>query len=314
MPSIETEGLTKRFGTLTAVDHLSFRVNPGEIFGLLGPNGAGKTTTIRMLASLIAPTEGYARVGGHDVVKESLRVREMVGILTESPSLYDRLTAEENMEFFAEAYGITDRSDRSKRIRELLEFFDLWERRNDKAGGFSKGMKQKLALARALVHSPEILFLDEPTSGLDPRSAKDIRDLMEELSERENQTILLSTHRLEDAERLCSRVMIIRDGGSLIVGSPDELRRRMTGSPFLEVRLRRVDEGIIRSIRTLEQVSNLSIDDDANKMTVGLKNLEDATPLVVRRIVEAGGLILSVEALEPSLEEAYLKLVGGEAE
>ena len=314
MPSIETEGLTKRFGTLTAVDHLSFRVNPGEIFGLLGPNGAGKTTTIRMLASLIAPTEGCARVGGHDVVKESLRVREMVGILTESPSLYDRLTAEENMEFFAEAYGITDRSDRSKRIRELLEFFDLWERRNDKAGGFSKGMKQKLALARALVHSPEILFLDEPTSGLDPRSAKDIRDLMEELSERENQTILLSTHRLEDAERLCSRVMIIRDGGSLIVGSPDELRRRMTGSPFLEVRLRRVDEGIIRSIRTLEQVSNLSIDDDANKMTVGLKNLEDATPLVVRRIVEAGGLILSVEALEPSLEEAYLKLVGGEAE
>jgi len=314
LPSIETEDLTKRFGTLTAVDHLSFRVDPGEIFGLLGPNGAGKTTTIRMLASLIEPTEGCARVGGHDVVKESLRVREMVGILTESPSLYDRLTAEENMEFFAEAYGITDRSERSKRIRELLEFFDLWERRNDKAGGFSKGMKQKLALARALVHSPEILFLDEPTSGLDPRSAKDIRDLMEELSERENQTILLSTHRLEDAERLCSRVMIIRDGGSLIVGSPDELRRRMTGSPFLEVRLRRVDEGIIRSIRTLEQVSNLSIDDDANKMTVGLKDLEEATPLVVRRIVEAGGLILSVEALEPSLEEAFLKLVGGEAE
>ena len=314
MPSIETEDLTKRFGSLTAVDHLSFRVDPGEIFGLLGPNGAGKTTTIRMLASLIEPTEGCARVGGHDVVKESLRVREMVGILTESPSLYDRLTAEENMEFFAEAYGITDRSERSKRIRELLEFFDLWERRNDKAGGFSKGMKQKLALARALVHSPEILFLDEPTSGLDPRSAKDIRDLMEELSERENQTILLSTHRLEDAERLCSRVMIIRDGGSLIVGSPDELRRRMTGSPFLEVRLRRVDEGIIRSIRTLEQVSNLSIDDDANKMIVGLKDLEDATPLIVRRIVEAGGLILSVETLEPSLEEAYIKLVGGEAE
>ena len=314
MPSIETEDLTKRFGTLTAVDHLSFRVDPGEIFGLLGPNGAGKTTTIRMLASLIEPTEGCARVGGHDVVKESLRVREMVGILTESPSLYDRLTAEENMEFFAEAYGITDRSERSKRIRELLEFFDLWERRNDKAGGFSKGMKQKLALARALVHSPEILFLDEPTSGLDPRSAKDIRDLMEELSERDNQTILLSTHRLEDAERLCSRVMIIKDGGSLIVGSPDELRRRMTGSPLLEVRLRRVDEGIIRSIRKLEQVSNLNIDVNANRMTMGLKDLEEATPLVVRRIVEAGGLILSVEALEPSLEEAYLKLVGGEAE
>jgi ABC-2 type transport system ATP-binding protein len=314
LPSIETDGLTKRFGTLTAVDHLSFRVDSGEIFGLLGPNGAGKTTTIRMLASLIAPTEGHARVGGHDVVKESLRVREMVGILTESPSLYDRLTAQENMEFFAEAYGITDRGERSKRIRELLEFFDLWERRNDKAGGFSKGMKQKLALARALVHSPEVLFLDEPTSGLDPSSARDIRDLMEGLSRRENQTILLSTHRLEDAERLCSRVMIIKDGGSLIVGSPDELRRRMAGPPLLEVRLRKVDEGIVRSVQALEQVSDLSIDADAGRITVRLKDLEEATPLIVRKIVEAGGMILSVEALEPSLEEAYLGLVGGEVE
>ena len=137
MPNIETEGLTKRFGSLTAVDRLSFKVGGGEIFGLLGPNGAGKTTTIRMLASLISPTEGYALVNGHDVVKESLRVREIVGILTENPSLYDRLTAHENMEFFAEAYGITDRVERDGRIRELLEFFDLWERRGDARAGLS---------------------------------------------------------------------------------------------------------------------------------------------------------------------------------
>ena len=228
MSSIETEGLTKRFGSLTAVDRLSFKVKVGEIFGILGPNGAGKTTTIRMLASLISPTEGYALVNGHDVVKESLRVRETVGILTENPSLYDRLTAYENMEFFAEAYGITDKVERDGRIRELLDFFDLWERRGDKAGNFSRGMKQKLAIARAIVHSPEILFLDEPTAGLDPSSSKDIRDLMEELSRRENQTILLSTHRLEDADRLCNRVMIIKNGGSVVVGSPEELRRRMS--------------------------------------------------------------------------------------
>jgi len=314
LSSIETEGLTKRFGSLTAVDRLSFKVKGGEIFGLLGPNGAGKTTTIRMLASLISPTEGYALINGHDVVKESLRVREIVGILTENPSLYDRLTAHENMKFFAEAYGITDRVERDGRIRELLDFFDLWERRGDKAGNFSKGMKQKLAIARALVHSPEILFLDEPTSGLDPKSSKDIRDLMEGLSRRENQTILLSTHRLEDAERLCSRVMIIKDGGSVIVGSPEELRRRMAGTPLLEVRLRKADERIVRSVKSLEQVSAVSLDAEPGRMVIRLSDVEEATPLVVRSVVQAGGMILSVNVVEPSLEEAYLKLVGGEDE
>lgn len=314
MSSIETEGLTKRFGSLTAVDRLSFKVKVGEIFGLLGPNGAGKTTTIRMLASLISPTEGYALINGHDVVKESLRVREIVGILTENPSLYDRLTAHENMEFFAEAYGITDRVERDGRIRELLEFFDLWERRGDKAGTFSKGMKQKLAIARAIVHSPEILFLDEPTAGLDPSSSKDIRDLMEGLSRRENQTILLSTHRLEDADRLCSRVMIIKDGGSVIVGSPEELRRRMAGPPLLEVRLRKADMRIVRLVESLEQVSAVSLDAEPGRMVISLSDVEEATPLVVRSIVEAGGMVLSVNVVEPSLEEAYLKLVGGEGE
>ena len=314
MSSIETEVLTKRFGSLTAVDRLSFNVKVGEIFGLLGPNGAGKTTTIRMLASLISPTEGYALVNGHDVVKESLRVREIVGILTENPSLYDRLTAHENMEFFAEAYGITDRVERDGRIRELLDFFDLWERRGDKAGNFSKGMKQKLAIARAIVHGPEILFLDEPTSGLDPKSSKDIRDLMEELSRRENQTILLSTHRLEDADRLCSRVMIIKDGGSVIVGSPKELRRRMAGTPLLEVRLRKADERIIRSVESLEQVSAVILDAKTGRMVISLSDVEEATPLVVRSVVQAGGMIQSVNVIEPSLEEAYLKLVRGEGE
>ena len=314
MSSIETEGLTKKFGSLTAVDRLSFKVKIGEIFGLLGPNGAGKTTTIRMLASLISPTEGYALINGHDVVKESLRVREIVGILTENPSLYDRLTAHENMQFFAEAYGITDRVERDGRIRELLEFFDLWERRGDKAGTFSKGMKQKLAIARAIVHSPEILFLDEPTAGLDPSSSKDIRDLMEGLSRRENQTILLSTHRLEDADRLCSRVMIIKDGGSVIVSSPEELRRRMAGPPLLEVRLRKADERIVRSVESLEQVSAVSLDAEPGRMVISLSDVEEATPLVVRSIVEAGGMVLSVNVVEPSLEEAYLELVGGEGE
>lgn len=312
MPSIETNGLTKRFAALTAVDHLSFNVKSGEIFGLLGPNGAGKTTTIRMLASLISPTEGYAIVNGHDVVKGSQKVRETVGILTENPSLYDRLTAQENMDFFAKAYGITDRVERVNRIKELLDFFDLMDRKDDKAGNFSKGMKQKLAIARALVHRPEVLFLDEPTSGLDPKSSKNIRDLMEKLSRQDKQTILLSTHRLEDADRLCSRVMIIKDGRSVIVGSPEKLRRSIIGTPVIEIHLQKIDEFIIRNVEAIEQVFGVSQSDNNNRMIVSIRDVKEGTPLVVKSIVEAGGMILSVKVVEPSLEEAYLKIIEGD--
>ncbi|MDD1766534.1 MAG: ABC transporter ATP-binding protein [Candidatus Methanomethyliaceae archaeon] len=165
MLAIETRSLTKRFGASTAVDHLSFEVEEGEVFGLLGPNGAGKTTTIRMLACIVSPSGGSAKVAGYDIVKESLNVRKSVGILTENPNSYERLSAVENLEFFARAYGITDRSRVSERIKELLDFFQLWDRRNEKVATFSKGMKQKLAIARAIVHDPTILLLDEPTAG-----------------------------------------------------------------------------------------------------------------------------------------------------
>ncbi len=214
MPAIETVGLVKRFGSLAAVDGLSFEVEAGEIFGLLGPNGSGKTTTVRMLSCLMAPTEGQASVGGYNINRDPLKVRGTVGVLTENPSLYERLTAYENMEFFAKAYGVVDDSARTNRIREVLEFFELWDRRNERVGTYSKGMKQKLAIARAIVHNPEVLFLDEPTAGLDPKASKDIRDMMERLSRQERHTILLCTHNLEDAERLCRHVMIINKGGA----------------------------------------------------------------------------------------------------
>ena len=307
MSEIVTEGLTKRFNSFTAVDHLSFEVGEGEIFGILGPNGAGKTTTIRMLACLLAPTEGTAFVSGFDVVDDSLKVREMVGILTENPSLYDRLTAMENMEFFAEAYGVSDRQARSSKIRELLDFFDLWHRRDDKVGSYSKGMKQKLAIARALVHEPDVLFLDEPTSGLDPRSSKDIRDLMEKLSRRDKQTILLCTHRLEDAERLCSRVMLINEGGMVTMGTTDELRSQIAGTPILRVRLGEVSETIVDTVRSIEGVTEVNL--DGTTLSVIVKDVDRVTPHLVRRVVLAGGMVQSVEVLKPSLEEIYLKLV-----
>jgi len=307
--SIAAEGLTKRFNGLTAVDDLSFKVEQGEIFGLLGPNGAGKTTTIRMLACLIQPSEGEAYVGGFSVRDDALRVRETIGILTENPSLYERLSAHENLEFFAKAYGVDDPTTRSERIRELMEFFDLWDRRGDRAGTFSKGMKQKLALTRALVHQPRILYLDEPTSGLDPKSAKDIRDLMERLSQREGQTILLSTHRLEDAERLCDRVMIINRGASVSVASPRELRRRATGAHVVRVGLQDLTEPLSRAAEAAEGVKAVEVKGGAFSVTLAD---EDYTPGLVRSLVDAGGSVMYVVPEEVSLEEAYLKVIGGE--
>lgn len=309
VPIIEAEGLTKTFGSLTAVDHVSFEVGEGEVFGLLGPNGAGKTTTVRMLACLVLPSEGSAKVGGHDILHDSLKVRQIVGILTENPSLYERLTAFENMNFFAEAYGLSNPQEKRNRIRELLEFFELWERRNDKVGNFSKGMKQKLAIARALVHKPPVLFLDEPTAGLDPEASKEVRDLMEKLSRHERHTILLCTHRLEDAEKLCSRVMIINRGKSIVVGTPDELREKIVGQPTVQVILTKLNQNIIEKVKELNQVREISVDDSASSLLITLDNAQSATPEVVKSIVYSGGEVLSVNVLRPSLEETYLKLV-----
>ena len=311
MPRIEADALTKRFGSLTAVDRLSFEVKEGEVFGLLGPNGAGKTTTVRMLACLILPSEGSGRVGGHDIIKDSMKIREIVGILTENPNLYDRLTPYENMSFFAQAYGLSDQQQRRSRIRELLDFFNLWERRNDKVGTFSKGMKQKLAIARTLVHEPPILLLDEPTSGLDPESAKEIRDLISGLSQRENHTILLCTHHLGDAERLCSRVMIINRGSRIIIGTPQELRNRTSNKTAIEIILKVYDLRLVRAVEEVEQVSEVTVDKSRGRLVITAEDPDKSTPEIVRRIVYSGGEILSVSIAQPSLEEAYLKFVKG---
>jgi ABC-2 type transport system ATP-binding protein len=306
---IEVEGLTKRFGSYIAVDQLSFEVGEGEVFGLLGPNGAGKTTTIRMLAGLFSASEGWAKVGGYRIDKESLQVRQTVGILTENPSLYERLTAYENMDFFAQAYGLSEPKEKRNRIKKLLDFFGLWERRNEKAATFSKGMKQKLAIARALVHEPPILFLDEPTSSLDPESSKEVRDLIAKLSQHEKSTILLCTHHLEDAERLCNRVMIINKGKSIIVGTPDDLRNKIAGNPKIEIKLKKLSPAIVEAAKNVAQVKQVDVGNSASKLTVTLSDVQSGTPQIVKNVVEADGLILSVNVVRPSLEEAYLKLI-----
>lgn len=312
---IRTKNLTRKFNNLTAVDNVTFEIEKGEVFGFLGPNGAGKTTTIRMLSCLISPTQGTATVAGYDIQDNPLKVRQSVGILTENPSLYERLTAYENMNFFAEAYGINNKEERYNRIKELLEFFNLWDRRNDKVATFSKGMKQKLAIVRATVHKPPVLFLDEPTAGLDPESAKEIRDLMAQLSKHEKCTILLCTHHLEDAEKLCKRVLIMNKGRCLLIGTPDELREKTSPQPIIHIELTKVTSKIFASIKNQNYVKNVEVKEQENKLIVSINDAYLDTPEVVRTIVEAQGQILSVNVFRPSLEEVYLKLIkGGETQ
>ncbi len=308
MHAIETLELTKKFGSTVAVDKLNFEVEEGEIFGVLGPNGAGKTTTIRLLACLLSPSSGSAIVGGFDIIKDSVKVREIVGVQTENPSLYERLTAYENLDFFAEAYNVSG-EQKKRRIKELLEFFGLWEFKDKKVGTLSRGMKQKLSIARALVHDPNIIFLDEPTSGLDPESAREIKDLMKLLS-KQRKTIVFSTHILGDAERLCNRVMIINKGKKIALEALEELLSS-TDKKILKITLRKLDQKVIDAIKCFEQVKEISIDDSTSVVSVVLSDVEKVTPDIIKSIVLNGGLILSVNVINQSLEDVYLKIVRG---
>ncbi|MGC8577419.1 MAG: ABC transporter ATP-binding protein [Thermoproteota archaeon] len=308
MHAIETLELTKKFGSTVAVDKLNFEVEEGEIFGVLGPNGAGKTTTIRLLACLLSPSSGSAIVGGFDIIKDSVKVREIVGVQTENPSLYERLTAYENLDFFAEAYNVSG-EQKKRRIKELLEFFGLWEFKDKKVGTLSRGMKQKLSIARALVHDPNIIFLDEPTSGLDPESAREIKDLMKLLS-KQRKTIVFSTHILGDAEKLCNRVMIINKGKKIALGALEELLSS-TDKKILKITLRKLDQKVIDAIKCFEQVKEISIDDSTSVVSVVLSDVEKVTPDIIKSIVLNGGLILSVNVINQSLEDVYLKIVRG---
>lgn len=222
---IETQGLTKRYGDLVAVDSLDLKVEPGEIFGFLGPNGAGKTTTIRMLAGLLIPTSGEVKVCGFDVQKEPVKVKSLIGFVPDTPDVYEKLTAKELLQFVADLRKIPD-SQAERKIQELLGLFDLLERQDELLGGYSHGMKQKVILAAALLGSPKVMFLDEPTVGLDPKSARLVKDVLVQVAQ-EGGTVFLSTHILEIAERMCHRVGIIQKGRLLTEGTIDDLRQKV---------------------------------------------------------------------------------------
>src|SRR6478609_6197374 len=281
--ALRTTGLGRRFGDLWAVRSIDLEVHRGEVVGLLGPNGAGKTTTVRLLTALIEPTEGTASVDGFDVREHPDDVRARVGILTETPGLYDRLSATANLEFFARLHSL-DAAVRAERIQHYLHLFGLWERRNDVAGTFSKGMKQKLAIARALLHDPSVVFLDEPTAALDPEAAFVVRESIETLR-RAGRTIVLATHNLDEADRLCDRIAFVR-GGLLRVDSPARLRGAL-GSRGLTVRLATTtDAATIAALTALPGVSAVEATDDG--LRVGAEEPEAVAPTVVRTLVAAG--------------------------
>jgi len=302
-PTVVAQDLVKKFDWLTAVDGVSFEVNEGEVFGLLGPNGAGKTTTIRMICTLIAPTSGRATVLGSDATSDPIGVKESIGLLPETPSVYESLTAEQNLDFFCEMYRVP-REKRRSIIDDLLSTFGLEERRDSKVQTYSKGMRQKLSLARTLVHDPPIIFLDEPTSGLDPESAKMVRDRISYMSKKSGKTIFLSTHNLVEAESLCSRVAIIKAGKIIMIGSPGELATGK-GTTYM-VRLEGNTEEISRKVADLEYV--LKVENVDGGIKIDLKSRSHG-PDLVETIIGQGGRVTEFVKETRTLEDIYLEAV-----
>jgi ABC-2 type transport system ATP-binding protein len=298
---IHTENLTKRFKETLAVDGLSLDIHEGEVFGFLGPNGAGKTTTVRMLTSLIGPTSGAATVAGFPIGQQDTDIRRNVGVLTETPGMYDNLSAEYNLRIFADLYEVRDAAGQ---VEKYLKMLGLYDRRLDSAGTFSKGMKQKLAIARALLHEPKIVFLDEPTATLDPEAAHLVRDFIAELK-KEGRTIFLCTHNLDEADRLCDRIGVFKTR-LLVVDTPSNLRASIFGRKVV-FHLRAADEKLARAIGRLSFVREARVID--NKLVVTLEDPETHNPEIVRFLVGAGVDVQFVGELRHSLEDVYLQLV-----
>lgn len=300
---IHTTNLTRWFGETLAVDDLSLTVQEGEVFGLLGPNGAGKTTTVRMLAALIAPTSGTAAVAGYRLGTDDMDVRRRVGILTESPGLYEKLSAEQNLRVYGELYEVPADALPAQ-IERYLRLLGLWERRHEPVGGFSKGMRQKLAIARALLHEPPVLFLDEPTAGLDPQAARTVRDFIANLRV-EGRTTLLTTHNLDEAERLCDRIGVLNTR-LVAVDTPENLRRQLFGRQTV-VQLRRLETRYVGLLRALPFVQHVEVQD--NRLMIDVPEPEAQNPLLVRELVQAGAAVQYVTEREHSLEDVYFSLV-----
>lgn len=307
--AIRATDIAKQFGKVTALDHATFEVPRGIVFGFLGPNGAGKTTVIRTLLGLLRLDGGEGSVLGFDVATQSDSIRERTGALLEHDGLYKRLTAEQNLDFWGRVWRIP-RAERRRRMETLLTRLGLWERRKDAVAEWSRGMKQKLAVARTLLHRPELVFLDEPTAGLDPVAAAALRDDLEHLASEEGVTVFLTTHNLAEAERLCARIGIINKGRVVALGTPAELRDAV-GTPSIIIRGPSITPAHVAMLRTRAGIVNLTLLEDGVQLVLAPN--ATVTPLV-RALIEHGAEIEEVRRERPTLERTFLDLIADDGQ
>lgn len=300
---IKCTQLTKDFGGFRAVEDVNLHVPAGAVLALLGPNGAGKTTTVRMMTSILAPTSGTAVIAGYDVVRYPAQVRASVGVLTEQHGLYERMKGLEYLDFFGRVYHIPAR-ERKQRALELMERFDLGFALDKRLGEYSKGMKQKLALVRAMLHNPPVLLLDEPTSAMDPLSAKQVRDAIVDL-QRDDRTFLITTHNLTEAQILADNIAFIRQGKIIAKGTFEELARQFAGEPVMELRINGVVNGLADDLRHLVEVETAG----ADWVRYRAHNPRETNPALLRHLTGLGVEVVTLSAITQTLEDIYLQVV-----
>lgn len=300
---IETQNLTKYFDDFRAVDNVTLKVEPGELLAMLGPNGAGKTTTVRMMTSILPPTSGSAKIAGYDVIQNPEMVRAHVGVLTEQHGLYERMKGLEYLDFFGQIYRI-DKPTRQKRARQLMERFGLGDVLDKRMGEYSKGMKQKLALVRAMLHNPPVLLLDEPTSAMDPQSAKQVRDAIIEL-QRDERTFMITTHNLTEAQLLADRIAIIRHGRIIANGTIDELSQQIVGEPLMELRVNGEANGLHDDLASMVRVD----DHGLNWLQYRTAEPHSTNPQVLKKCIELGVEVVTLSQVTKTLEDIYLQVV-----
>ena len=306
MYAITVDKLTKQFNGFVAVDHISFTVNAGELFGVLGPNGAGKTTTINLLSTLLKPTSGYAEVAGHNVSKDKDNVRRNIGIVFQEPALDDKLTGKENLEFHAMMYGM-NKADRRKRIKEVLELVELTDKANVLVEKYSGGMKRRLEIARGLIHKPEVLFLDEPTLGLDAQTRRHVWNYIKILNKEHNVTIILTTHYMEEADYLCDRIGII-DHGKIIALDTSANLKDLLGGDVVSLEIEGDGEELMTHLKELRWVKAIKKHDRTLHLT--MEKGERRIPELISIAQKLGITVLSVNLREPSLEDVFLHFTG----
>jgi len=305
MVVITTNRLRRQFGDTVAVDDLTLEVGQGEVFGLLGHNGAGKTTTVRLLNGVLTPHGGTLSVLGLSPLDDGPALRQKTGVLTETPSLYEQLNARENLNIFADLYSIPKQNVKD-RITDMLTTFDLQTRADEKVGGYSKGMKQRLALARAFLHDPELLFLDEPTAGLDPVAAKQVNDLILHLSRVDKRTVLLATHNLHDAQRLCDRVAVLEHGRIVAIGTPNELTHQAADNLTVDIE---VDNGQVQQTSSILQLISEEFKLSHDKSVITVSGMpREAIPDILSKLINDGVRVYRVMPHEPTLEDVYFAL------